>query len=79
MGRQLPAECPHGYIFDWGDFGCQELTCYGTCALCPPERCPEGCNDAEVATTGGTGYSTFDRADEAYEWSRDSHVADLLP
>lgn len=23
MSRTMPSECPHGYIYDWGDFGCQ--------------------------------------------------------
>ena len=27
MGRQLPTECPHGKIVDWGDFGDEPETC----------------------------------------------------
>lgn len=31
MGRQLPVECEHGCILDWGDFGGDN----------PPEGCAE--------------------------------------
>lgn len=36
MGRTMPSECVHGFIFDWGDFGS---------AGSKPEACPHGCND----------------------------------
>lgn len=32
--RQIPSECPHGHIYDWGDFGDY-----------PVEDCPWGCNN----------------------------------
>lgn len=32
MGRTLPAECEHGRIFDWGDFGGEDSQ---------PESCPD--------------------------------------
>lgn len=48
MSRTMPSECPHGCIYDWGDFGC-ECGPAGTCeqpdAHRRAERCAEGCND----------------------------------
>lgn len=54
MGRTMPSECDHGYIYDWGDFGCQ---CDEVCE-CPegafaPEDCPEGCNNFHDETYSG--------------------------
>jgi hypothetical protein len=53
MGRSLPVECPHGYTFDWGDFGpsCplaraanEDYECYcldpDNCESCYP-KCPD--------------------------------------
>lgn len=39
MGRIIPAECEHGRIFDWGDFGDENSK---------PERCKE-CEAREKA------------------------------
>ena len=46
MGRALPSQCSHGFIYDWGDFGCQcdDEVC-GTGDHDLPEQCPNGCND----------------------------------
>lgn len=27
MSRLMPVECPHGRIFDWGDFGPEDDDC----------------------------------------------------
>lgn len=42
MGRTLPGQCIHGYIYDWGDFGVSKHSM--------PEKCHHGCNDVVLAT-----------------------------
>lgn len=62
MGRVMPSECPHGYIYDWGDFGrecdCDEDFLWGECEHKKPEHCPEGCNDPHP-----TGFTVPQRAE----------------
>lgn len=43
MGRTMPTECDHGYIMDWGGFGCMDDCTEESCKEIEP--CPEGCND----------------------------------
>lgn len=58
MSRTMPSECPHGYIYDWGDFGCDDCTYGPKCPDGPhnqPEHCPDGCNDP-VLVQGADNY-----------------------
>jgi hypothetical protein len=39
MGRDIPIDCEHGAILDWGGFGSDEDPWAGTCDICiPPDE-----------------------------------------